>query len=119
VERFRFDSDVGQRIETFGSANFVLSHILKITSESYVHCVHLGPQGKIGRHQTPARQLFLVVQGAGLVCGEGMDCLPVRLGDAVLWEKDEQHEASTDSGLVAIIIEGETLDPAARMVSAR
>ncbi len=118
MKRFRFDSDVGQRIETFGSANFILSHIVKISSEAYVNCVHLGPQGKIGRHQASARQLFLVVQGAGLVGGEGMDCLPVRFGDAVLWEKNEWHESSTDSGLIAIIIEGETLDPAARIVSA-
>ncbi|GAB3792373.1 hypothetical protein [Virgibacillus kimchii] len=36
-------------------------------------------------------------------------------GDAVFWEKDEWHETKTDTGLTAIVIESEVLEPSSFM----
>ena len=35
----------------------------------------------------------------------------IQAGEAVFWMKGEWHETKTDTGLTAIVIEGETLRP--------
>jgi hypothetical protein len=109
---YRFDATVGRKIDAFGSVNFVMSKVVHLTAEARVSCAHLGPNGKIGNHQTVVPQLLLVVQGAGWVRGEAADRIPIAVGHAVYWGQDEWHETITDTGLTAIVIEGESLDPA-------
>lgn len=109
---FRFDPEVGRRIDQFGSVNVILSRIVRLTAGARVACMHLGSQGVVGYHQAAAPQLFLVVQGEGWVRGEAPERVPVRPGLAAFWEKGEWHETTTETGLTAIVIEGESLDPA-------
>jgi hypothetical protein len=52
------------------------------------------------------------VQGQGWLRGETSDHSSVFPGQAAFWEKGEWHEAGTSTGLVAIIIESELLEPA-------
>lgn len=51
------------------------------------------------------------MNGEGYVCSEKKDYYKVQVGDAIFWEKDGWHETKTDSGLTAIVIESEELNP--------
>jgi hypothetical protein len=62
---------------------------------------------------------LLIVQGAGWVRGLSAERFPVAVGHAVDWEQDEWHETSTETGLMAIVIESESLDPADFMLPLR
>ena len=110
---FRFDPEVGRRIDDYGSLNLTLSRIATpITGEVYVRCMHLGPGGQVGYHQAAVPQLFLVVQGHGWVRGEVDERHPVAAGRAAFWEAGEWHAAGTDQGMMAMVIEAEAFDPA-------
>jgi hypothetical protein len=112
MKLYRFDAEVGREIDAFDSANFVMSKVLRLTAETRVSCAYLGPNGRVGYHQAPVPQLLLVVQGEGWVRGEAADHTPVTAGHAVFWEQGEGHETTTATGLTAIVVESETLDPA-------
>lgn len=109
---YRFDADVGRTIDAFDSVNFALSKIVRLDSDAHVSCAYLGPNGGIGYHQAVVPQLLLIMQGEGWVRDEASDRIPIKVGQAVFWEKDEWHETGAGAGLMAIIIESETLDPA-------
>jgi len=111
VNIYRFDADVGQSIDNFGSVNFILSRIVQLTAQARVSCFHLGPEGKVGYHQAVSPQLFLVVQGEGWVRDETSGRVPILMGCAVFWDKDEWHESGSDNGLTAIVIESEIINP--------
>jgi quercetin dioxygenase-like cupin family protein len=112
MKLFRFDVGVGQPIDNFGSVNVVFSRIARPSAEARVSCMHLGAHGKVGDHQAATPQLFLVVQGEGWVCGAARDRIPITAGTAAFWEKDEWHASGTETGMAAIVIESEILDPA-------
>jgi hypothetical protein len=112
MKLFRFDAGVGQAIGNFGSVNLVFSRIVRPNADVRISCMHLGAQGKVGDHQAATPQLFLVVQGEGWVRGAARDLIPITVGTAAFWEKDEWHESGTETGMTAIVIESEALDPA-------
>lgn len=112
---FRFDADVSRPIEQFGSVNLLMARIVQTTGQVRIGCMHLGPEGTIGYHQALTPQLFLVVAGAGQVRGATPETHAISAGQAAFWEEGEWHAAATDGGMVAIVIEGEALDPAALM----
>lgn len=112
---YRFDSDVGRRIDRYESSRFVISKIVHLVDEAVVNCAHLDSGGVIGYHQTMLRQLFLVVQGQGWVRGESARRIPIQAGQASYWEKGEWHESGTETGMTVIIIEGSKFDPAELM----
>lgn len=112
MKLYRFDAEVGRKIDAFDSVNFILSKVVHLAVEARVSCAHLGPNGRIGNHRAVVPQLLLVVQGAGWVRGDAADRMPVAVGHAVYWEQDEWHETTTATGLMAIVIESEALDPA-------
>jgi len=105
---YRFDIGTGTRIDSFGS-NFILSRIVGADEKLVVNCFHLEPGGVVGRHEAVTSQLFLVVQGSGWVQGEGSARIPIEVNQAANWNKGEWHEAGTNSGLTAIVLEGEFL----------
>lgn len=63
----------------------------------------------MGYHRAAKHQLFAVVEGEGWVHGSGPDRVPIVAGQAALWESGEEHEAGTDTGMVAIVVEGDAL----------
>ncbi|WP_029422850.1 cupin domain-containing protein [Alicyclobacillus macrosporangiidus] len=111
MKLFRFDAEVGRPVTAFGSDHTVLTRILKTTAGVQIGCMHLQRGGVIGLHQAVGPQLFLVVQGEGWVRGKEAKRTVVRAGHAVFWESGEWHETRTESGLTAIVIEGEELNP--------
>lgn len=108
---YRFDADVGQSIVNFGS-KFILSKVVRFNAEAKVSCFYLSPSGLVGYHRAIMPQLFLVVGGSGWVRDETSGKIPISVGRAAFWDKDEWHEAGSNTGLLAIVIECELPDPA-------
>ncbi|WP_439741885.1 cupin [Bacillus pseudomycoides] len=111
---FDFGEMAGNHISVFHS-NFIMSKIVKHQGEVHIGCMHLQPKGIIGYHEAVVSQLLLIVQGEGLVCGADKKKKKVQPGQAVLWNKGEFHETTTETGLMAIVIESENLENNIRM----
>ena len=103
---YRFDAEVGHLVGDFGS-NFIFSKIVHINAKARVSCFHLDSSGSVGYHQAVTPQLLLVAGGEGWVRNERSGQVPISIGRAVFWDKDEWHETGSDTGLMAIVIEGE------------
>lgn len=110
MEFYKFDKDVGINITQFNS-NFILSRILKTEKVTHIGCMHLERNGIVGFHQAVVPQLLLVLNGEGWVRGDDDLRVSIKVGDAVFWEKGEGHETTTDTGMTAIVIESEELNP--------
>jgi quercetin dioxygenase-like cupin family protein len=108
---FRFDPNVGQEITQHGSVGVTLSRILHVTREAYIRCFHLSAGGVVGYHQALTPQLFLVVNGTGWVRDESNTRFIIQVGQAAFCAKGEWHESGTADGMMAIVVEGENLDP--------
>lgn len=52
-----------------------------------------------------------MTQGQGWVRDETSERIAIVPGHAVFWEKGEWHESGTNTGMMAIIIESDLLDP--------
>ena len=115
MKLYRFDVDVAVPRTDFGSQGFRLARIARTDSGLSVVCIYLGENGVLARHQAAQNQLLMVVEGEGEVSGDDGNQMPIRTGMAAFWERDEWHETTTETGLTAIIIEGESLDPAEMM----
>jgi quercetin dioxygenase-like cupin family protein len=112
---YRFDPEVGKKIEQFGSVKAIISRIVHLEDDAVVNCVYIRPHGKIGGHQAVTQQMFLLVEGKGWVRSEFGGKLTIREGQAIFWEKGEWHESGTETGMTAVIIEGINVDPAELM----
>ena len=76
---------------------------------------YLNPGGVIEYHQAPGQQLYVVVMGEGWVRGEANERTPIHANRVAFWQKGEWHESGTETGMTAIIIEGENIDPTKTM----
>ncbi|UTR10097.1 cupin domain-containing protein [Evansella sp. LMS18] len=114
MKLYRFDKEAGKKVTHYNSG-FIISRILKTETHAQISCMHLDSDGIIGFHEAVVPQLLLVVAGEGWVRSDETPEVKVQTGDAVFWEKGEGHETYTDSGLTAIVIESEKLNPSAFM----
>jgi quercetin dioxygenase-like cupin family protein len=101
-----FDTSVGRHVDRYGS-DFVLSPLATLGGSGTVVSLHLSPGGSVGRHPAAARQLFCVVGGEGWVAGQEGQRHILREGDAVFFERGEEHSAGTDTGFTAVVVEGD------------
>jgi len=109
---FHFDRAAGRPIDQFDSVAAVISPIQRMSGQVQIGCMHIGPGGTVGYHQAVPKQLFLVVQGDGWVrSSDQPEPLAIHAGQAAFWESGEWHASGSDSGMTAIVIESETLDP--------
>lgn len=115
MKLFRFDPGVGRKIDRYHSSGLIISRIVELTDKAMINCAYLDANGVVGYHQATDSQLFLVVQGEGWVRGESPHRISIRAGQAAYWDKAEWHESGTKTGMVAIIIEGVSIDPASLM----
>jgi quercetin dioxygenase-like cupin family protein len=104
----RFDEAVGRRVFLYGS-RFSEALLTGPEGGARAACLHLPPGGLVGRHQAAARQLFCVVAGEGWVGGPDQERIPIAAGQAVCWERGEEHETGTETGLTAVVLEGDDL----------
>ena len=105
-----FSSTLGRPLTAFGSHDVSFIPILRRAPASIV-CMRVQPGGTIAAHPAAADQLFLVVEGEGWV--RSTPNAPVRItpGQAAFWKAGEHHEANSETGLVAIILEGPDIKP--------
>lgn len=107
---FRFGRETGKSVTHFDST-FMMSRIVVAEHPTHIGCMHLESKGVIGLHQAMVEQLLLIVAGEGWVRGDTPDALPVAVGDAIFWDAHEWYETKTDTGLTAIVIESDGLNP--------
>ncbi len=108
---YRFDPQVGWPITAFGSSGVVFSRIVKQGEAVHIGSMNIAAGGVVGYHPATTRQLFVVVQGEGWVRGEEVAHTPIGVGHATYWQAGEWHESGSEGGMVAIVIEGDTIEP--------
>jgi hypothetical protein len=111
---FEYGAEAGHAITRFDSRAAKIARVAQAAGGTSVHYLNVGAQGIVGYHQALSPQLFLVVSGAGWVRGEDSLRRPVTAGQGVFWEQGEGHESGSDTGMAAIVIEGEGLSPSIR-----
>ncbi|MGH2376078.1 MAG: cupin domain-containing protein [bacterium] len=99
-----FGPDTAEAIDKYGS-NFKMSHPHTVGRELFVGCMHIPPGGHVGYHRATIPQLLMVVSGQGWVRAGQEDRLRIQVGEAVLWDADEWHEAGSDTGMMAVVVE--------------
>ena len=70
----------------------------------------LEPGGRIRRHPGTYPQIIAVLDGSGEVSGANGVDEPIGAGEAVFLHEGEEHEMKSETGLTALIIEGEHVD---------
>lgn len=83
--------------------------------DAKVGCFHIEPGGVVGYHEALGRQLFMCVSGEGWVTGTDRRRATIRPGMAAYWTEGEFHESGSESGMMAIVVEGATIDPTVHM----
>ncbi|TJY43970.1 cupin domain-containing protein [Cohnella pontilimi] len=106
---FQCTTDTAREIAAFGSRNLSMARILNSEESLHVGCMFIGPEGLVGRHQAACEQLFLVVQGEGVVKGGDGNEMPIQAGYAAFWEEGEWHESKSERGMTVIVFEARKL----------
>ena len=114
MERFRFGGDVAfaPREELLvGVTVAPLSGPISQGSPIQAAVFRVAPGGRIARHPATYPQILAVLDGSGEVSGaDGVD-EQIAAGEAVFWPAGEEHETRTAVGMMALIIEGDGLEP--------
>jgi hypothetical protein len=115
VKIYSFARNDGHHVDKFGSS-FVLSPLTDPTGSARVACFHLGPGESVGEHEAVVGQLFCVVDGHGWVSGDDGVQAAIAVQQGAYWGVGERHAAGTDSGMTAIVLEGNNFTVAASEV---
>ncbi|GAC1632862.1 MAG: hypothetical protein NVS4B2_18020 [Chloroflexota bacterium] len=102
-----FGPGVSHHVTHIGS-DFTMSRLIH-NHDLHVACMRLEPGGSVGYHPTATYQLFAVVEGAGWVRAGDADRVSLTVGEAAFWDPGEGHEAGTETGMTAIVVEGDVL----------
>lgn len=111
MKMYRFSQQVGRQITAFSSSGVVISRVVKPGDDLHIAAMNVAAGGVVGYHQATSRQLFVVVQGEGWVRGAEAAHTPIGVGHAAYWVAGEWHEAGSEGGMVALVIEGDTIEP--------
>ena len=107
-----FKADRATAISQFASAGASSVALGHGSGELHAYVVHFGANSKIGDHPTGFCQLFLVVEGAGWAAGPDCTRVDIHAGQGVFFERGEVHSKGSDSGMIAVMIQGTEIDPA-------
>lgn len=111
MKLYRFDKQTSRVITKYDSHNATVSHLLESDTTLSIVCIYLGAGGILGGHPAVSNQLFLVVSGEGWFTSEEGETIELKQGMAVFWDAGEWHESGSHNGMMAIVIEGEEIDP--------
>ena len=114
MQRFGFGPDVAflPREELLEGVTVApLSGSISRGSPFQAAVFRVAPGGCIARHPATYPQILAVLEGSGQVTGSDGVAEPIGAGEAVFWEGGEEHETTTDTGLTALIVEGDGLSP--------
>lgn len=100
-------------IADFGSTGVTLSPLARPGGAVQIARFDIAPGGQIGAHPATSPQLLVVLAGTGWASGADGQRVTLRAGQAAFWEAGEVHASGSDTGLTAIVVEAETLDPGA------
>ncbi|WP_404346712.1 cupin domain-containing protein [Sutcliffiella horikoshii] len=107
---FRFDKEVGFLIKQYDSQAAHFIKVCRNQQENSIGFIQLDAGGVVGYHQATVEQLFIVVQGEGWVTGTDRERISIKSGEGVMWDKGEWHESGSESGMLALVVESETID---------
>jgi quercetin dioxygenase-like cupin family protein len=114
VERFSFGSEVAfvpQEELLDGVTVAPLTASISAGSPIQAAIFRFAPGGRLARHPATVPQILAVLEGSGEVSGGDGVAEPITAGEAVFWSQGEEHETTSEFGLVALVIEGEDLEP--------
>jgi hypothetical protein len=109
VEIFQFDR-LERNIQVHGSIGLQATRIAAGQGRVGLTCLNVAAGGVIGTHPADGPQLFLVIAGDGWVAGPDGSRVPIATGWGVRWQAGEVHTSGSDTGLVALAVEGGPLD---------
>jgi quercetin dioxygenase-like cupin family protein len=96
----------GRANDAHGSKGFNVGAI-GLTADAHLVVVRLKAGGVIGRHPAQGRQLLAVLVGDAIVSGSYGDPVAIGPGQAAIWEPYEEHETRSETGLTALVVEGD------------
>lgn len=109
---YTFGAAIARAMSEFGSEHVTVTGIARVASgDLQIGCFHIEPGGHVGAHQATTHQLFLVVRGEGWVRGPEPERTYIAADQAAFWDTGEEHESGSETGMVVVVIEGDTLDP--------
>jgi quercetin dioxygenase-like cupin family protein len=112
VKIFAFEPT--REITRFDSTGATIGGIARAGGPVRVSLLQLAAGGVVGAHPAACPQLFLVVAGSGWARSGDESRSPLAAGEAALWEVGEVHASGSDSGLTAVIVEADAIEPLAR-----
>ncbi len=110
MQIYCFDQETAKAITGYGCQHTALKRIADHLQNATLGVIYIAPGGKVGYHQAVGDQLFLVMQGSGWATSVDLQPQPVEAGQAALWRDGEWHEAGSDAGMIAVIIEADSMD---------
>jgi hypothetical protein len=108
---YRFDPEVGQEDEQFGSVKAIIARVLQLDGSAEINAAYIHPGEHIRVQQAMTQQMFLLVDGAGWVKNASGEKRKVKQGQAIFWGESELPESGTESGMTAVIIGNINIDP--------
>ncbi|MBM7703101.1 cupin domain-containing protein [Metabacillus iocasae] len=110
MKLFHFDQEEAQIMTQYNS-NFKMTKLLAKTGDVHISCLYIDDGDYVGEHEATVPQLFLVVQGEGVVRGNEKSEMRIKAGEAAYWKAGELHAARSERGMMAIVIEGLDINP--------
>ena len=110
TELIRFDKSVATAVESYGARSTTSVHLGSGSGEAHAYVLYFEAGGEIGEHETGFGQLFVVVDGGGWVVS-GSDRHDVGIGDAVFLPRGVMHAKGSESGMTAVMIQMDDLEP--------
>ena len=107
---YRFNPRVDREDEQLDSVKAIIAKVLQLDNNAKVNAVYLHPNERISHQQALTQQLLLVVDGEGWMMSRTNELSTIRAGQAIFWEANEIQESGTETGITAVIIEGEKID---------
>lgn len=104
------DDSRARSIDRFESIAASHLGVARIAGRGGLSLILVGPGGVLGRHPAVAQQLFFVVDGSGWVSGADDQRVGIRAGQAALWDAGEDHGSGSGEGLMAVVLEIETIE---------
>jgi quercetin dioxygenase-like cupin family protein len=86
------------------------ARVRRLAGNAHVVVIEVGPGGVVARHPAVGAQLLAVVRGSGWASGGDGEREPIAAGEAVLWDRGEEHESGSDDGMTVLVVEAESLD---------
>jgi quercetin dioxygenase-like cupin family protein len=108
VEIQQLDECPSRALTEFDSSGGVVRFVARSDNASIVQ-FELAEGGCVGLHPAVTDQVLIVVSGAGQVRTGPSQPIDVSAGDVVRWEAGEEHETTSTSGLVALVVEAPLL----------